>query len=489
MVASKQTKQARKNKRPKTPRRGNADADHGAVPENITRDQMLEVIRGVASGVSVEEALVHVVGGTAGTEPRPTVNRGEKAHSGKTSSVTSATQQNPGARRTHTPEEKMRALELVVSGIKQRDIATTLGVHEKTISTWVCRARKNGDMPEQAPGARVAANAMVSNGEDNKQQAKAVEQNKLPSKSTKLYAPKDPGQGLAEYEKEAILELKKEHPSYGPAQVRAQLKRFKGWRLSIKAIAKVFRDNGYQLVHRGSRPEGPEPIRFEAPRRNALWQIDFAEMRIVGEKLHLCVALDDFSRYVVGHMLAEHPSSEIAVEVLQNAIARHGKPESLRTDRGGGFLSKEFTDVLEAEVIDHIVGRSYHPQGGGKVESIIGTVRRELWDVEQFDNREHALQRIREFFDDYNEQRAHMGIDGLTPADRYFGRGDRVLAAVNASSRNRNGALSHAGKAFEELVHPSVQTPMEVLRLVLVNGKMELRFCGARVELGQIAGV
>jgi transposase InsO family protein len=343
-------------------------------------------------------------------------------------------------------------------------------------------------MPEQTPDAPAVVNTTVAGRGDEKQRAK-TKQDSSSIKPTHLYAPKDPGQGLAEHEKEAILELKKDHPSYGPAQVRAQLKRFKGWRVSIKAIAKVFRDNGYQLVHRGSRPEGPEPIRFEAPRRNALWQIDFAEMRIVGEKLHLCVALDDFSRYVVGHDLAEHPSSEVAVEVMQNAIARHGKPESLRTDRGGGFLGKEFTDVLEAEVIDHIVGRSYHPQGGGKVESIIGTVRRELWDVEQFNNREHALQRIREFLDDYNERRAHMGIDGLTPADRYFGRGDRVLAAINAMSRNRNGTLSNAGKAFEELAHPSAQTPMEVLRLVLVSGKMELRFCGARVELGSIEGV
>jgi hypothetical protein len=170
-------------------------------------------------------------------------------------------------------------------------------------------------------------------------------------------------------------------------------------------------------------------------------------------------------------------------------MARHGKPEALRTDRGGAFISKDFANILEAEVIDHVVGRPYHPQGGGKVESIIGTVRRELWDVEQFDDREHALQRTGEFFDDYNERRAHMGIDGLTPADRYFGRGDRVLAAVNASSRKRNGASPVLGHAFEELIPASLQTPTEVLRLVLLNGKMELRFCGARVELGSIEGV
>ena len=45
-------------------------------------------------------------------------------------------------------------------------------------------------------------------------------------------APKDPGAGLCEAEVSAILEYKKRHPIMGPAQLRAQLKRFKGWRVS-----------------------------------------------------------------------------------------------------------------------------------------------------------------------------------------------------------------------------------------------------------------
>ena len=45
------------------------------------------------------------------------------------------------------------------------------------------------------------------------------------------------------------------------------------------------------------------------------------------------------------------------------AMARHGKPEAVRTDRGGGFVAHtkdgDFARVLEAELVDHIVGRSY----------------------------------------------------------------------------------------------------------------------------------
>jgi len=274
----------------------------------------------------------------------------------------------------------------------------------------------------------------------------------------------------------------------GPAQIRAQLKRFKGWRVSIKAIARVLRAHGYEPVHRGSRPQGPEPIRFEAPRRNALWQLDYAEMRVAGQVLHLLVVLDDFSRYCVGHHLGERPSADTAVAVMEQAMARHGKPEAVRSDRGGAFTSKEFGAWLEVELIDHIVGRSYHPQGGGKVESLIGTVRRELWDTEHFASRSDATRRLDEFLLEYNERRAHMGIDGLTPADRFFGRADRVLDAINAVSRQRQSTLVRGSldSAIEEVLWPQSGSPLEVLRLVAIDGRLELRFVGHRVVLGAL---
>jgi transposase InsO family protein len=307
------------------------------------------------------------------------------------------------------------------------------------------------------------------------------------------YAPKDPGQGLGEHEVAAILELKKKHPSYGPAQLRAQLKRFKGWRLSNKAIARVLKKEGYQLVHGSGRPEGPEPIRFEAPRRNALWQADYTDVRVGSDKLQALIILDDFSRYIVGHALCDSPTSEMATKTLMGAIARHGKPEAVRTDRGGAFVAKteegDFARYLEVELIDHIVGHAYSPKGGGKVESAIGTLKRELWQVFEFHDREEAARRLEVFFAEYNEQRAHMGIDGLTPADRFFGRADQVLATIDAVSRKRQGAhalLAPVGAAIEELGATGTGAPMEVLRLVLVDGVMELRFCGARIELGTV---
>jgi len=411
-------------------------------------------------------------------------------------------------KRRFSEEQRNHALVLVASGVRVLEAARMIGTTDKSVRSWVSKARAEGTMPEVpvaskpsqpvseavAGGGRPAVDSL-SAGSD---QAEAIEDSIVVGdatarngKAASVYAPADPGQGLSDVEVAAILELKKAHPSYGPAQLRTQLKRFKGWRIANKAIARVLKTNGYELVHRGSQPKGFEPQRFEAPRRNALWQLDFVDLRLAAGKFHVLVMLDDFSRYVVGHICCDSAEAESAVTLLRRCMARHGKPEGVRTDRGGAFTSAPFTEALEAELIDHSVGRSYHPQGGGKVESVIGTLRRELWDVEHFANRAEAEQRISEFFNHYNEARAHMGIDGLTPADRYFGRADQVLAHIDAISRKRNAAAAlHArsGAPIEEVFGTRSAAPMEVLRLVVVDGQMQLRLCGACVQLGPVQG-
>jgi transposase InsO family protein len=314
--------------------------------------------------------------------------------------------------RRFTDEQRKQALTLVAGGMERVDVAKVVGTTTESLRRWVLEATSKDTMP--AGPKHVAASAIV---ETPAVRAGATEAGRA-SRPRSPYAPSDPGQGLGEHEVAAILELKRKHPSMGPAQLRAQLKRFKGWRVSLKAIARVLRGHGYEPVHRG-KPKGPEPVRFEAPRRNALWQADFAEVRVGEDKLYVLIILDDFSRYVVGHVLADSPSSAVATETMKLSIARHGRPEAVRTDRGGAFVAftkeGDFGRFLEASLIDHHVGRPYSPRGGGKVESAVGTLRRELWDLYHFASRAEAEARLARFFDDYNERRAHMGIDGLTP--------------------------------------------------------------------------
>jgi len=240
--------------------------------------------------------------------------------------------------------------------MKRSEVAAAVGTTVESVRNWINAAQKGAVVAGIGEVKRSVTKTLVpeSSSTDEPKEPDSPELT-VKSKDTSIYAPRDPGQRLSIPEESAILELKKRHPSYGPAQIRTQLKRFKGWRVAVKAIARVLRQNGYELVHRGSRPKGYEDHRFEAPRRNALWQMDFGEFWVGREKLHLLAAEDDFSRYVVGHRLVSEKSTAVATGVLLEAMARHGKPESVRTDRGGEFRAKtndgDFARVLESEEI------------------------------------------------------------------------------------------------------------------------------------------
>ena len=244
--------------------------------------------------------------------------------------------------RRFSREQKEHALELIASGMGRSEVAEVVGTTVGSVRNWIHAAQKEETVAESRKAGGGVTNTSapdpVSTIERKEPESPEL---KAKSKEKSIYAPRDPGQRLSIPEESAILELKRRHPSYGPAQIRTQLKRFKGWRVAVKAIARVLRQNGYELVHRGSRPKGYEDHRFEAPRRNALWQMDFGEFWVGREKLHLLAAEDDFSRYVVGHRLVSEKSTEVATGVLLEAMARHGKPEAVRTDRGGEFLAKD----------------------------------------------------------------------------------------------------------------------------------------------------
>jgi hypothetical protein len=70
---------------------------------------------------------------------------------------------------------------------------------------------------------------------------------------------------------------------------------------------------------------------------------------------------------------------------------------------------------------------------------------RECIETSVFVDLDDARRRIGHFIDYYNFQRPHQGIDGLVPADRFFGAASEVLAtlrsrvAANALELARNG--------------------------------------------------
>ena len=165
--------------------------------------------------------------------------------------------------------------------------------------------------------------------------------------------------------------------------------------------------------------------------------------------MYLVGFLDDQSRFLTGYGLHASQSAALVIEVLRAALAAYGTPEEILTDNGSQYVTwrgkSQFTRELEKRGIRQIVARPRHPQTLGKIERFWGTLWRECVETAVFRDLEDARRRIGLFIDHYNFQRAHQGIDGLVPADRYFGAAPEVLktlrerVAANALELARHG--------------------------------------------------
>jgi hypothetical protein len=166
-------------------------------------------------------------------------------------------------------------------------------------------------------------------------------------------------------------------------------------------------------------------------------------------RVYLVAFMDDHSRFLTGFGLHASQSGSLVLEVLRTAITSYGPPEEILTDNGTQYVTwrgkSAFTKELEKRGIRQVVASPRRPQTLGKIERFWGTLWRECIETAVFLDLADAQRRIGHFMDYYNFQRTHQGIEGLVPADRYFGAGSEVLetlkqrVAANALELARNG--------------------------------------------------
>jgi transposase InsO family protein len=242
-----------------------------------------------------------------------------------------------------------------------------------------------------------------------------------------------PGEVEARRDKE-ILDEWHRHPGLGPSQIRNQLRR-KSIRTSVNTVRRVMEGAGYRppKVERKVHDQ-----RYEATRPNHLWHLDFVQRNIHRANTFTLIIIDDFSRYVVGHGADEGGErADFVIAAFEEAVARHGRPEMVMSDKGSAFWSwkgvSRFTALLTELGTDHL--EAEHKEWNGKVEVFNANLHKELFDTHRFYDFAEMRRRLAAHLHWYNHGRTHHALGGLlVPADRYYGRVDEVLARIEAGA-------------------------------------------------------
>jgi transposase InsO family protein len=259
------------------------------------------------------------------------------------------------------------------------------------------------------------------------------------------------GSRMPELTKRTILMLKESNPTWGCQRISDMLLRGPALPASPGAVAQVLHEAGYELEEVPTRPH-PDKVRtFERATPNQLWQTDLFTfiLKRQNRRVYLVAFMDDHSRFLVGYGLHVSQSSALVLEVLRAAITNYGTPQEILTDNGSQYVTwrgkSAFSKELDKRGIKQIVATPRRPQTLGKIERFWGTLWRECLETAVFVDLGDAQQRLGLFMDYYNFQRPHQGLDGLVPADRFFGAASKVRqtlqarVAANALELAKNG--------------------------------------------------
>ena len=166
---------------------------------------------------------------------------------------------------------------------------------------------------------------------------------------------------------------------------------------------------------------------------NQLWQTDFTYLKVTGWGwFYLSTVLDDFSRYIVGWKLCTTMSAGDVTATLELALQASGLDQAdpdrrprLLSDNGPSYVAGDLSDWLEGQGMRHTRGKPYHPMTQGKIERWHLSLKSRIL-LENYYLPGDLEQAVADFVEHYNHRRYHESLDNLTPADVYFGRGDRI---------------------------------------------------------------
>ena len=108
---------------------------------------------------------------------------------------------------------------------------------------------------------------------------------------------------------------------------------------------------------------------------------------------------------------------DLEIDVLGHLLRRHGAPRYLRSDNGPEFIATALLRWLQSAGIDTAFIDPGKPWQNGTDESFNGKFRNECLSLEWFRNRMEAKIEIERWRRHYNEERPHMSLGDLTPAE------------------------------------------------------------------------
>jgi len=281
---------------------------------------------------------------------------------------------------------------------------------------------------------------------------------------------RSPPRRLPDEERKMVLDILNEErfADHAPAEVHATLLEEGKYYCSVRTMHRILAEN---IVVRERRNQLKHPA-YVAPellatKPNELWTWDITKLRGATKwtYYYLYVILDVFSRYVVGWMVADRECSELAKKLIVESYRTHGVQSgelTLHADNGASMKSKCVAFLLADLGVTKSHSRPHVSDDNPFSESQFKTMKYRPDFPQRFGSLEDARNHCVDFFEWYNHEHHHSGLEMLTPADVHSGLAEQRVA-------EKQKVLDNAHKAHPERFPAGPPKARELQREVWIN--------------------
>ena len=282
--------------------------------------------------------------------------------------------------------------------------------------------------------------------------------------------PVKPERSLSDAEKEHVLDTlnSERFADIAPQEVYATLLDEGIYLCSVRTMYRILEENK-EIRERRNQAAHVEYAKPEllSTRPNELWSWDITKLKgpVKWSYFHLYVIIDVFSRYVVGWMVAERESAELAKKLISETIRKQeADPTQLtiHADRGSSMKSKCVALMLSDLGVTKTHSRPQVSNDNPFSESQFKTMKYRP----EFPTRFGSIQDGRAFcvgfFNWYNTEHHHSGIALLTPEMVHYGLAEEV-------TMNRKVTLARAYQLHPERFVRNQPEPPKLPTAVWIN--------------------
>ncbi len=226
-----------------------------------------------------------------------------------------------------------------------------------------------------------------------------------------------------------IDEIHLNHPYLGTRGIRSEL-RNKGRKVGRSHVRTLMGKMGISALYRKPRLTKTHPEHTIYPyllrglsitEANAVWCSDITYIPMARGFCYLVAIMDWVSRKVLAWRLSNTLDTSFCTEALEEALSLHGTPQIFNTDQGSQFTSDDFTDILKKNNIRISMDGQGRWRDNVFIERLWKSVKYEDVYLKAYNSIAEVRKGLTAWFDRYNKERRHQGLDDRTPDEVYWG--------------------------------------------------------------------